>query len=222
MNRNVIETVLGAVVLISAAVFLAFAYNSADLGKKEGYLVSADFDRVDGLKPGNDVKMNGVVVGSIMDIKLNKETYRATLRFSVDESIKLPRDTMAQVASESLLGGKYLSLEMGVEEDDFVPTNGKGRLTHTTPPMRLDDLIGQLIFKEKDKTKDGAVEPAPAPAVPAPDAPVPAPQSDNTVKPPLETRGTWWIGGARKKPDETAGRSAPAPAVATETAEAGN
>lgn len=152
MNRNVIETVLGAVVLLSALVFLVFAYNSADLGKKEGYTVRADFDRIDGLKPGSDVKMNGVMVGSVLSIALDKETRRATVKFSVDDSLKLPRDTMAQVASESLLGGKYLSLELGVEEDDTVATDGKGRITHTTPPMRLDDLIGQLIFKE-DKTK---------------------------------------------------------------------
>src|ERR1043165_410079 len=59
MNRNVIETVLGAVVLLVGALFLAFAYNSADLNKsQEGYLLSAEFDRIDGLKPGTDVRMN--------------------------------------------------------------------------------------------------------------------------------------------------------------------
>jgi phospholipid/cholesterol/gamma-HCH transport system substrate-binding protein len=152
MNRNVIETVLGGVVLLTAAVFLAFAYGSADLGKKAGYNVRADFDRIDGLKPGGDVRMNGVMVGSILNITLDKENFRATVNFSLDDKIKLPRDTVAMIASESLLGGKYLSLEVGVE-DENIATDGTGKLTRTTPPMRLDDLIGHMIFKEDDKKK---------------------------------------------------------------------
>ncbi|NDE89773.1 MAG: outer membrane lipid asymmetry maintenance protein MlaD [Alphaproteobacteria bacterium] len=153
MNRNVIETVLGAVVLLTAAVFLSFAYSSADLGKKEGYNVRADFDRIDGLKAGGDVRMNGVQVGSILNIALDKENFRATVNFSLDKKIKLPRDTIAMIASESLLGGKYLSLEVGVE-DENIATDDTGRLTRTTPPMRLDDLIGHMIFKEDDKKKN--------------------------------------------------------------------
>lgn len=160
MNRNVIETVLGAVVLLTAAVFIAFAYGSADLGKKEGYNVRADFDRIDGLKTGSDVRMNGVMVGTITSIILDKQNFRATVSFTVDDKIKLPRDTMAMIASESLLGGKYLSLEVGVE-DENIATDGSGKLTRTTPPMRLDDLIGHLIFKENDKKG-----PPPPPAVP--------------------------------------------------------
>ncbi len=158
MNRNVIETVLGAVVLFAAAVFLSFAYNSADLGKKAGYNVRADFERIDGLKPGGDVRLNGVMIGSILTISLDKQNYRATVNFSVDEKIKLPRDTIAMIASESLLGGKYLSLELGVDEEN-IATDGTGKLTRTTPPMRLDDLIGHLIFKEDDKKKNQNPQP---------------------------------------------------------------
>jgi phospholipid/cholesterol/gamma-HCH transport system substrate-binding protein len=187
MNRNVIETVLGGVVLLSAAVFLAFAYGSADLGKREGYVIKADFERIDGLKPGSDVRMNGVMVGSVLSIVLNKETYRATVDFSVDDKIRLPRDTMAMIANESLLGGKYLSLEVGVDED-FVKTDGTGRLTRTSPPMRLDDLIGHMIFNKQEEGKKEAAAAAPAPAAapaavpagapPVPKAPEPASPAD--------------------------------------------
>lgn len=174
MNRNVIETVLGAVVLMTAAVFLSFAYGSSGIDKKEGYIVRADFERIDGLKPGTDVKMNGVQVGSVVSIALNKETYRATASFTVDRALKLPRDTIAMIASESLLGGKYLSLEVGVD-DENVTTDGSGRLTRTTPPMRLDDLIGHLIFnKDQEKKKEeGGTTPPPAPSTSLPPPPKP-------------------------------------------------
>ncbi len=173
MNRNIIETVLGAVVLLVAAVFLTFAGTHSDVGKKDGYIVKADFNRIDGLKAGSDVRMNGVMVGSVMKIELNKQSYVATVSFSVDPSIKLPRDTIAQIASESLLGGKYLSLEVGADED-MVSTDGKGKLTRTTPPMRLDDLIGQLIYKEDGK-KTAAATPANA---------APAAGTQNQLPPP--------------------------------------
>jgi phospholipid/cholesterol/gamma-HCH transport system substrate-binding protein len=182
MNRNMIETVLGGVVLVVAVLFVAFAYNGADFKKgKEGYLILADFDRIDGLKSGSDVRMNGVLVGSVRSIKLDKDTYRASAIFSVDQDVKLPTDTNAQVATESLLGGKYLSLDVGVDEQ-MIPTDGTGKITRTTPPMRLDDLIGQLIYnKDEKKTAHGGPAGASPPKGTDPTLPTvpPAPPAAN-------------------------------------------
>lgn len=181
MGRNAIETVLGAVVLVVAGFFLVFAYSSADLRKVEGYTISANFPMVDGLKEGGDIKINGVKVGSISSMKLITEPgptqYLVDMKMTVLPEVQLPTDTIAMVASESLLGGKYLSLEIGVDEE-MIKTDGTGRLTRTQPPMRLDDLIGQLIYSKK--SEGGAAAPAsaapaatdspPAAATPAPPA----------------------------------------------------
>ena len=182
MGRNAIETVLGAVVLVVAGFFLVFAYSSADLRKVQGYVVSANFPMVDGLKEGGDVKINGVKVGSISSMRLITEAgasqYLVDMKMTILPEVQLPTDTIAMVASESLLGGKYLSLEIGVDEE-LVKTDGTGRLTRTQAPMRLDDLIGQLIYSKKS---DGeapaaapAAAPAPAAAVGVPVAPASAP-----------------------------------------------
>ena len=169
MGRNAIETVLGAVVLVVAGLFLVFAYSSADLRKVQGYVVSANFPMVDGLKEGGDVKINGVKVGSISSMSLITEPgpsqYLVDMKMTILPEVKLPTDTIAMVASESLLGGKYLSLEIGVDED-LVKMDGTGKLTRTQAPMRLDDLIGQLIYSKK--SEGGAAAPAAgAPATPA-------------------------------------------------------
>jgi phospholipid/cholesterol/gamma-HCH transport system substrate-binding protein len=97
---------------------------------------------------------------------------------TVDPSVKLPEDTMALVSTESLLGGKYMSLEPGVE-DDLIKTDGTGRITRTQAPMRLDDLIGQIIYSNKRDSGNasgaGAGSKPPAPTgAPAPAAPEPA------------------------------------------------
>jgi len=159
MGRSVFETILGAVVLAVAGLFLVFAYNSSDLKVVKGYELSANFPMVDGLKEGIDVKINGVKVGSVTAMNLitapGPNQYLVRVAMSVDPSIKLPSDTMAMVASESLLGGKYMSLEPGVD-DDMLKTDGTGRITRTQAPMRLDDLIGQVIYGNKRGSSDAA------------------------------------------------------------------
>lgn len=153
MGRSIFETVLGAIVLVLAAVFMVFAYSSADLKAVHGYMLRANFPMVDGLKEGLDVKINGVKVGSVRGLRLITEPgpnqYLVNVSMSMDPSVTLPADTMALVATESLLGGKYLSLEPGVDDDDPIKTDGTGRITRTQAPLRLDDLIGQLIYSQK-------------------------------------------------------------------------
>jgi len=172
MGHNVMETVLGALVLAVAALFIGFAYSSSGLQKVQGYVVSANFPMTDGLKEGGDVKLNGVKVGSIASQELITEEgakqYMVDVKMTIDPRVKLPTDTIAMVASESLLGGKYMSLEVGVDEE-YIGTDGNGKITHTQAPMRLDDLIGQMIYSKKT---DSAANPAAtsAPAKPAAEA----------------------------------------------------
>jgi|GEM_PF-31515 len=189
MGRNAIETVLGAVVIVVAALFLAFAYKSADLKKIQGYTVSAYFPMVDGIKEGTDVKMNGVKVGSIASLKLvtapGPNQFKVDVKMTVLPNILLPEDTIAMVASESLLGGKYLALEVGVE-DTNIKTDGTGRITHTQSPMRLDDLIGQLIYgSKKSEGKNDAGAPAAAKPAGANGAPAAATASPAAPPPPV-------------------------------------
>ncbi len=165
MGHNVFETILGAVVLALAALFLTFAYSSADLHKVKGYVLTANFPMVDGIKDGTDVKINGVKVGSVAGLKLNTDPgpnqYLVTVSMTLNPSVQLPTDTIALVSSESLLGGKYMSLEPGVDET-IIKTDGTGRVTRTQAPMRLDDLIGQLIYSNKrgDSSSNKAAEPS--------------------------------------------------------------
>ena len=143
MHRNVIETVLGAVVLLVAGFFLVFAYSSADLRKVKGYPLTAQFSSIGGLQNGADVRISGVKVGSVAGLTLDPATYLAVVHLSIDPSVKLPRDTVALVASESLLGGKYLSLEPGGDPDLLAPG---ARIEYTQSTPGFEQLLGQVIF----------------------------------------------------------------------------
>lgn len=158
MRRNMIETVLGAVVLVVAAFFLVFAYTSADLRRVEGYPLTADFSSIAGLTNGSDVRISGVKVGTVTGLTLNGETYQAVVHMSIDPGIKLPQDTAALVASESLLGGKFLALEPGGDEQT-IPAGGRIQYTQSSPG--LEQLLGQVIFSLQNVGKSGD-EAAPA------------------------------------------------------------
>jgi phospholipid/cholesterol/gamma-HCH transport system substrate-binding protein len=157
MRRNAVETVMGAVVLIVAALFLFFAYTTSKVHAVSGYELTARFTRVEGLRDGGDVRISGIKVGSIVSQTLDPKTYLAVVRMSIDPSIKLPVDTVATIASASLLGDKYLALEPGNEDQTIAPG---GTIDHTQPPISLESLIGQYIFSQQgQQKKEGDAQP---------------------------------------------------------------
>ncbi len=143
MGKNQIEAVLGAVVLLVAALFLGFAYTSVNLRAVEGYRLSASFTNMGGLAVGSDVRLSGVKVGTVTGQRLDPATYLAVVDLSVDPAIELPRDTVAIIASESLLGGKYLSLEPG-GDPEMIEQGGEIEYTQSSPGF--EQLLGQVIY----------------------------------------------------------------------------
>ena len=57
MHRSLAETVMGAVVLVVAGVFLYFFITTAQIQSVQGYTVSARFGNVGGLQAGSDVRI---------------------------------------------------------------------------------------------------------------------------------------------------------------------
>jgi phospholipid/cholesterol/gamma-HCH transport system substrate-binding protein len=155
MGRNLVETLMGAVVLVVAGYFMVFAYTSTNVRSVRGYEVIAKFERVDGVATGTDVKISGIKVGTLVDQKLDPETFLAVLRISLDNSVKLPEDTVAQIASEGLLGSNFVALVPG-GADKIIPPGGE--IKYTQAPVNLVQMLGKFIFNAADSQtpKDGA------------------------------------------------------------------
>ncbi|MEN8236093.1 MAG: outer membrane lipid asymmetry maintenance protein MlaD [Pseudomonadota bacterium] len=150
MRHNLIETVMGAVVIVIAGFFLGFAYVSADLTPTTGYPLSAKFERIDGLHVGNDVRLGGVKVGVITDQRIDTKTYLAVVTLEIAPNLLMPQDTSAEIASEGLLGGKYIALVPGGSDETIRPG---GEIIYTQSSVSLESLIGKMIYNEK-KTDD--------------------------------------------------------------------
>lgn len=162
MGRNLIETIMGAVVLAVAGFFLVFAYRHADLREVSGYEITAQFASVGGLETGADVRINGIKVGTVAGHALNPVTFNAEVRLTILPDIRLPKDTVATIASEGLLGGKFLKLEPG-RAADRIPEGGA--ITRTKDYKSIEEMVGQLIFlATSDGPPPGEAAPSQAPA----------------------------------------------------------
>ncbi|MAY68377.1 MAG: outer membrane lipid asymmetry maintenance protein MlaD [Rhodospirillaceae bacterium] len=143
MGRNAIETVLGGVVLIVAGVFLFFAFNVAQVKAVSGYEIKAHFLKIGGLAKGSDVRINGIKIGTVLDRVLDPQTFEAVVIMSIRPDVKLPKDTVATIGSEGILGGKYIRLKPG-QAAETLPEGG--RIAKVEDFKSLEDQVGEIIF----------------------------------------------------------------------------
>lgn len=157
MNNSMIETAVGAVVIAIATGFFIFMYSVGGLGgPASGYKVMASFGSVDGVTVGTDVRMAGIKIGSVTGQTLDRDTYRANIIMDVDSTVKLPDDSTAKIASESLLGGKFIALEPGGSDIMLEPGE---EIAFTQDPIDIFGLVSQFVLGS-NKSSDTPAEPA--------------------------------------------------------------
>lgn len=142
-SRGITEVLTGACVLVVAAGFLIFAVAHSGRTTSSGYQLHAKFDRIDGLNQGADVRIAGVKVGSVVATGVDPKSFLADVTLSVRDDIRLPKDTSAEIASESLLGGKFLNLSPGGDATDL---SAGATITITQSSISLEQLLGKFIF----------------------------------------------------------------------------
>lgn len=151
-QRSLIEVITGAVVLLVAAGFLVYAVAHSGRSAGSGYTLYAQFDNIAGLSVGNDVRVAGVKVGSITGETIDPKTYQARVSLTVQNDIKLPTDTGAEITSESLLGGKYIALSPGGAEKMLQPGQ---TITITQSSINIESLLGKFIFSASNLASGG-------------------------------------------------------------------
>lgn len=153
-GRSLAEVATGAVVLLAAAIFLGYALlHGGQAPAGEGTEFTARFDRVDGLATGSDVRIAGVKVGSVTGMRILPDTFQAEVTLRVAANMRLPVDSSAEITSEGLLGGKYVSIVPG--GSDRILAAG-GRITETQGSVSLESLLGRFIFSVTQMNSGGA------------------------------------------------------------------
>ncbi|WP_299149294.1 outer membrane lipid asymmetry maintenance protein MlaD [uncultured Tateyamaria sp.] len=115
MAENTTEVLVGGVVLAAAIGFAVYGAQVAGLGNAGAatYPLSASFRSLEGVTVGTDVRLAGVKVGTVTDVDLNPETYRADTTVSLRATTQIPDDSAIVISSEGLLGGNFVEIVPG-------------------------------------------------------------------------------------------------------------
>ncbi len=151
MKSNAIETIVGFTVIIIAMVFLGFAYNKGGSnlrGDNNGYLVQAAFQNAEGIVEGSDIRLAGIRIGVVESLHLDKNTFLALISLRIDPDIKLPKDSQAAVATNGLLGNKFISITPGSLEENLVDND---EIKYTQSAINIEALISKLMYSFTNK-----------------------------------------------------------------------
>jgi phospholipid/cholesterol/gamma-HCH transport system substrate-binding protein len=154
MSRSPVRDFLvGIFVLagLAAIAYLSITVGGFSLGGPSGMKLFADFDEIGGLKPRAQVVISGVKVGQVTNITLDKD-YRARVALEVRRNLELPVDTTASIVTAGLLGDRYISLQLGGEEQ-YLKSSDTIRFTESA--ILLERLLGKFIYSSGSGTSSG-------------------------------------------------------------------
>ena len=149
-----LEIAAGALVLVLALGFAAYAGKGMGLGSSaDVYQLRASFRSIQGVSLGADVKLAGVKVGTLSELKLNPETYMADAVITVDKTVQLPTDSAILISSEGLLGGNFIELQPGGMPDYLAPGD---EIEDTQGAVSLITLLMKFVGAKSDAPKSDA------------------------------------------------------------------
>jgi phospholipid/cholesterol/gamma-HCH transport system substrate-binding protein len=155
MNKKGIEVLVGGFVLLGLAglLFLSLkAANLASFGESKGYVVTARFDNIGGLKPRAPVRSAGVTVGRVKSISLDPKTFQGVVTLELNPEVQFPRDSSAKILTSGLLGDQFIGIEPGGDEKNLAAGDV---ITSTQSAVILENLIGQFLFNKAAEGSGG-------------------------------------------------------------------
>lgn len=122
MSEHTTEVIVGAGVLAAAIGFVVYAGQISGFSNSSAtYPLEASFRSLEGVSVGTDVRLAGVKVGTVSDVELNTETFRADTTVSLASGVEIPDDSAIIIASEGLLGGNFVEIVPGGSAFYFEP-----------------------------------------------------------------------------------------------------
>ena len=143
-DKNPLETILGAAILLLAMWFFLWGIFTARTNTFLGYELVANFATSGGVIKGAEVAVAGVKIGRVDEIRLNQEDYSVDVVMYIERKYKLPKDSVAKISSNGLIGDKLISIEVG-NAKEFA---ADGNRLRSTPYKPIEEIIGDFIFKE--------------------------------------------------------------------------
>jgi len=133
---------LGSVIFLTSQTL-----GSNGLSGGESYTLHARFGHIGDLKVRAPVALAGVTIGRVSQITVDPRDYQATVELRIDTTFnQLPVDTFASIATTGLLGGKYIELDPGGDDEVLQDLD---EIQFTQSAILLENLIGKFMLKGK-------------------------------------------------------------------------
>ena len=144
MNKINTEFVLGLLILIISIISIFYYSTKVNLlNKIETFQINSSFFDIGNTNIGNDVKINGVKVGEVLNIQLDQETYMAVITSSVEKSIQIPDDSVFKISNNGFIGSSYLEIQLGNSEE-LLKNNDYSK--NNIDAVSLEEIINNFIF----------------------------------------------------------------------------
>ncbi|NUT51978.1 MAG: MCE family protein [Saccharothrix sp.] len=127
-----------AAVTVLATALLAVTISNVNFNGATDY--TARFTDVTALNEGDDVRIAGVRVGQVDDIRV-VDRRLAEVEFSLEGDRTLPSSVTATIKYRNLVGQRYIALEHGVGDASPLPAGGVIPLERTKPALDLTVLF---------------------------------------------------------------------------------
>jgi phospholipid/cholesterol/gamma-HCH transport system substrate-binding protein len=146
MKRFTMETVVGIFVIVGLACVAYLSINLGDVGLLDTGQTAyyAKFSNSGGLIAGADVRVAGVSVGKVEEVKLDFDRIVSTVELLVDSKLPVTEDTIASIKTSGLIGDKFVQLSPGAGD----PLEPGGVIIETESALDIEELIGKYAFGE--------------------------------------------------------------------------
>ena len=150
MKKYSKETVVGIFMFFG---LLCISYMTVKLGNvslfgDNTYSLFGHFNKVTGLKVGNQVNMLGLDIGRIAGFSMDQEAQVAIVEFRIKKGIKIYDDAIASIKTEGLMGDKYVDIDAGGGGEQLKPGD---TITETESPVDIQEIISKYAFGDVEK-----------------------------------------------------------------------
>lgn len=139
-NRDLSEILVGGLALVAFAGFVAFAF-TVNQHAISGYPLQARYNHIDGLELHTDVRLAGIRIGEVVDERLDPATDQAIVTMTIAHGVEIPNDSAAIIATEGILGSKFVKIDPGGDEQSLKPGATFDYVQDSVDFMHLLELV---------------------------------------------------------------------------------
>jgi phospholipid/cholesterol/gamma-HCH transport system substrate-binding protein len=135
---------LGVFITLGIAVFIFGIYFIGERQQifRKTIRVSGVFRDVVGLQEGNNVRLSGVNVGTVDNIRIvSDSSVRVTILIGEHARQFIKKDAVASIGSDGLMGNRILIVSPGTGGKEFIEDNDT---VGTVQPVNVDDIMTSL------------------------------------------------------------------------------